>query len=350
MQVKDIETKKDWDDFVLTLQPNTFLQSWQWKQVQELDGEHVSMLGFYDHNKLVSACLVILVHAKRGNYYLVPHGPIVKDEKEYKSVIQDLVIYVKAKSYKLKARPVALRIAPLIETPDTDRSIFYQLGFRNAPMHVHAELTWMLDIAKPEEELLQGMRKTTRHAVSKAEKEGVQVEIIPDVSALERFWPLYDQTRSRHEFIPFSKQFMQSQAEIFGASHAMFFAIAIHEGKDIAGAMCMQFGNTVFYYHGASVKTSVPAAQLLQWRAIQEAKKRGAVRYNFWGIAPERSDAPRSLWRSGARHHPFEGITVFKKGFGGYAINYMHAQDLPLSWRYWPMWAVEMFRKKKRGF
>lgn len=337
MHIQQITNKEKWNSFLNEVKPNTFLHSWEWKEIQEADGEQVETLGFYEKEQLIAITLVILVRAKRGNHYLVPHGPILKDEKNLKQVLEVLIAYkLKANSYKL---PVALRIAPLVDSTPEHQSIFTDLGFRPAPMHVHAELTWVLDISKSEEDLLKEMRKTTRNAITKAQKEGVTVEISSDPATLERFWPLYEQTKDRHGFIPFHKSFIQSQAEIFGKENKMFFAIARYQGNDVAAAMLIHYGNTLFYYHGASTKLPVPAAQQLQWEAIKEARKRGAVRYNFWGIAPEDD-----------KNHPFAGITVFKKGFGGYAIDYMHAQDLPLSWKYWKLWAIEMWRKKKRGF
>lgn len=334
MHIKEINNKEEWNSFLEEQKPNTFLHSWEWKEIQEADGEHVETLGFYIERELVAIALVITVNAKRGTHYLIPHGPILQDEKYLNDAIAELTTY-----YIEKDNAVALRIAPLVENTPEHRNTFAALGFRPSPMHVHAELTWVLDISKSEDVLLQEMRKTTRNAITKAKKEGVSVEIDSDTKALERFWPLYEQTKDRHSFIPFHKSFIQSQAEIFGKENKMFFAIATYQGKDVAAAMLIHSGDTVFYYHGASTKVSVPAAQLLQWEAIKEAKKRGAVRYNFWGIAPENEP-----------NHPFAGITVFKKGFGGYAIDYMHAQDLRLNWKYWKLWIIEMWRKKKRGF
>lgn len=337
MELREISDKETWNDFLLGVQPNTFLHSWDWKQVQEQDGETTKALGFYTQDSLIAVALVISVNARRGIHVLCPHGPIVKDVHALPEVLEALVTYCKAH----RGSAVALRIAPLVERTKEHEEMFSRLGFQPSPMHVHAELTWVLDISPSEEELLSGMRKTTRHAVTKAQKEGVSVDISSNVSSLERFWPLYEQTKTRHGFVPFTKEFISSQARILGASNMMFFAIAKYKGEDVAAALLFQFGTTVFYYHGASAKlpSSVPAAQLLQWEAIREAKKRGATRYNFWGIAPENEP-----------DHPFAGITVFKKGFGGYAIDYLHAQDLPLSWKYWKLWAIEMFRKKKRGF
>ncbi len=338
MEIRLITDKNIWEGFLQEQKPNTFLQSWRWKEVQEADGEQVSTLGFYNGEEIIAVALVILVHAKRGPHYLVPHGPIVKEEKYLAEAIGQLT------AYYLQRRgegAVALRIAPLAENTLENQRIFQKAGFIPSPLHVHAELTWVLDIQKSEEELLAGMRKTTRHAIKKAQEEGVHVEIISEIKATDRFWPLYDATKDRHGFVPFSQAFIKSQADIFGKDNAMFFAIATHGGKDVAGALCLQFGDTVFYYHGASVRlpSSVSAAQLLQWEAIREAKRRKAVRYNFWGIAPEKN-----------RNHPFAGITIFKKGFGGYAVDYLHAQDLPLSWKYWILWGIEMYRKKRRGF
>ncbi|MDA1169452.1 MAG: peptidoglycan bridge formation glycyltransferase FemA/FemB family protein [bacterium] len=339
MEIREIEDKNTWNTFVLAQDTNTFLHSWEWKLFQEHSEERVVSLGFYKGEELVAVALLITVHAKRGTHYLCPHGPIVKNAADMKEVLSLL----KARQFGGRAhdRAVCLRIAPLVVNTSDSRLLFEGLRFRPSPMHVHAELTWVLDISHSEEQIVLGMRKTTRHAIHKATKEGVTVKISKDTATLERFWPLYEQTKNRHGFVPFSKADISEQVAIFGESNMMFFAIATYKGEDVAAAICFQFGKTVFYYHGASKKISstVPAAQLLQWEAIREAKKWGATKYNFWGIA--RDDQPT---------HPFAGITVFKKGFGGYSVDYMHAQDYPLSWKYWILWAIEMWRKKKRGF
>lgn len=339
MEFRELTDKQQWNDFVLGLSPNTFLQSWEWGQVQQRDGEKVRYLGWFENNEQVGVSLLITVKAKRGTYLLCPHGPLGKNETTTHQVIRELAH--QASAFAKEDGAVALRIAPLLEVAPSAQQLFADLGFRPAPLHVHAELTWVKDIAGEEDVLLADMRKTTRHAIKKAQQEGVTVEISRDVKALERFWPLYITTKTRHAFTPFSQQFIQSQLEEFMPDGHSFIAIARYNDEDVAAAILFQFGGTVFYYHGASKKLSnaVPAAQLLQWEAMREAKRSGAVRYNFWGIAPD--DQP---------NHPFAGITTFKKGFGGSAIDYMHAQDLPLSLGYWKMWLVDTYRKIRRGF
>ena len=65
------------------------------------------------------------------------------------------------------------------------------------------------------------------------------------------------------------------------------------------------------------------APHLLQWEQIEYAKSLGCVKYDFWGIVNEHTlDKRGESW---------EGFTRFKKGFGGYEVNYVGYFDYPLS-------------------
>jgi lipid II:glycine glycyltransferase (peptidoglycan interpeptide bridge formation enzyme) len=343
IQTKEITNQQEWDRFLLTLQPNTFLQSWVWGQLQQQSGEDVHYVAFFKNEIQIGAALIIVVNAKRGRHLLIPHGPIFATEKETIKYLPDVIDYCKEIAQKKSA--VAIRIAPLLVTTPENQAAFKQYGFYSAPLHVHTELTWMLNIDKPEQELFAGMRKTTRHAIRKCLASDIGVDVITNPEAIKRFLPLYKTTKQRHGFVPFSEEFLTNQVTLFSKNGNMYMCFAHQKGKDIAGGLFIHLGHTVFYHHGASLFTPLPASQLLQWTSIQEAKRRGAKRYNFWGIAPASAKAT-----AGKPAHPFAGITVFKKGFGGYAMDYMHAQDLPLSFLYWQLWLIDSYRKWKRGF
>lgn len=336
MEIREVTNAVAWNSWLLAKKPNTFLQSWEWGQVQAASGERVKYLGLFDAGKQIGAALIITVNARRGRFLLVPHLLLPHPRS---LALGAVVAYGRTLARKTGA--VALRIAPLVETTAENVALFRSQGFRPAPLHVHTELTWMLDITPREEQLLAGMRKTTRQAIKKAQLAGVVVSIDDTGVAVERFLPLYRATEQRHGFVRFPDEQIRAQVTLLAVSKRVLIVIARHGGRDVAGAIMVQFGPTVFYHHGASLKlpSNVPAAQLLQWEAIREAKRRGATKYNFWGVASDNQP-----------YHPFAGITVFKKGFGGYAIDYMHAQDLPLSLIYWKLWAVDMVRKWQRGF
>lgn len=337
--VSSINSAANWESFLARCKPNTFLQSWAWGKVQRGLSEQVKYLGFYSGSTQVAVALVILVNAKRGRHYLIPHGPILLPGVDVGAVVRALTVFLRSCAGSDGA--TAMRIAPLFLQNDDTENLFKQLKFISAPLHVHAERTWLLDITGSEEKLLSGMRKTTRQAINKAAQAGVQIDIINDRSALDRFWPLYETTRTRHGFVPWSREALSLQLEQFGANNQIYTVLARYQQQDLAAAICINYGSTVFYYHGASgnVFKEIPAAQLVQWHAILEARRRKAGHYNFWGIAPE--NQPK---------HPFAGITTFKKGFGGQALDYMHARDLPFTWGYLRLWLIDSFRKWRRGF
>ncbi len=339
LTTREIPNELVWDAFITRVKPNTFLQTWEWGQVQRVIGEGVHYIGFFEGEELRGIALVLVVAAKRGRHIFCPHGPLVEYAHREAEVVLALVEYCGELARQTKA--VAVRIAPLLLNTATHRELFTALGFRPAPLHVHTELTWMLDISADTATLLQGMRKTTRHAVTRAEQSDIEIAVTINPADVARFWMLYEATALRHHFTPFSRRFLSEQVTQFARHDRMFMVFASHQGVDCAAGIFMHVGDTVFYHHGASLvsTTKLPAAHAIQWAAIKEAKRRGAQQYNFWGIAPD--DKPK---------HPFAGITIFKKGFGGYAIDYMHAQDLPLTPTYWLMWSIEMIRKYRRGF
>lgn len=341
--INEITSPSEWENFILVQQPNTFLQSWEWGQTQVAEGNQVRYLGVWQADVLVATALVLTVQARRGTHYLIPHGPIMATAVDVKIVLQEIIEYMRSQT---GSAAVALRIAPLLLDNERNRVIFRELGFKPAPMHVHAEQTWILDISRATPAILAGMRKTTRHAVQKAERDGVTTEIVPHDQILDRFWPLYETTRDRHGFTLYPRTLLAEQLHQFSAQNRVFGVVATCQGRDVAAAIIFQYGTTCFYYHGASITVpGVSPTQLLQFAAIAEAKRRGATTYNFWGIAP--SDP---LTKKPNPKHPFAGITIFKQGFGGQGINYLHAQDLPLSWRYRKLWIIESIRKIRRGF
>src|SRR3972149_9919552 len=200
-----------------------------------------------------------------------------------------------------------------------------------------AELTGVLDITPPEADILANMRKTTRYEIRHAQKLGVKIVRSSDPKDIIKFLDLYDQTAARHGFVKhlgISEEFSQ-----FTAQNQAVLYFGSYQDKTVAAAFVLYFGEQAIYHHGASLRTKVPVSTLIQWQAIGEAKNRGLKRYNFWGIAP-----PDKL------KHPWQGITLFKKGFGGRPQQYLHAHDLPVSRLYILPRLVELARRQLKGY
>jgi len=203
-------------------------------------------------------------------------------------------------------------------------------------------LTWELDLTLSEENLLMGMRKTTRYLIKQALK-NKDIEIIKSsrIEDVETFNKLYQETVDRHHFTPFSLEYLKKEFLAFSSDGQILVFLGKYKGEVVSSAMVIYWQGMGFYHQGASsLKYSkIPVSYLLQWEAIIEAKNRGCELYNFWGIAP-----------TDDQKHPWYGLTLFKMGFGGYKKEYVKTQDLPLSKNYWICYLIEKLRSKKRGF
>lgn len=340
LSVHDVGDPRQWEQFLHSLAPHTFLQSWQWRRLHEQIGEPVMAIGAFQGDTLVGIALAILVRARRGTFLFCPHGPLAlrMDTAEGADIIRVLLEELRTRA--LQKHASFLRVSPLaLDTPDT-RSFYARLGYRPAPIHVHAERMWILDLTPSEETLLAQMRKTTRNLIRRAEREGVTVRFSTDQTDVDTFEQLYAETAERERFVPFSHAFLAAEFDAFVPEGKGFLAFAEYQGKPIAGALIINETGRGFYHQGASSRAhkKTPAAYLLHWRIAQHLKQSGCLAYNFWGIAPE--NAPQ---------HPWAGLTLFKQGFGGAAIDYLHAQDLPLRPNYWFTYLIETLRRKKRG-
>lgn len=175
--------------------------------------------------------------------------------------------------------------------------------------------TIILDISKPEQELLDKMHSKMRYNIGLAQKKGIDIK--KDKGGFEEFWKLIRQTSKRDGFKPYPRAYYEKMLEIPGIE--LFLAlIPISSGramtKVIAANIVLFYGKQAIYLHGATSyeHRNLMAAPLLQWEQIKEAKKRGCTEYDFWGI-------DEIKW---------PGVTRFKKGFGGKEIAYPGAYDL----------------------
>ncbi len=338
ISIKEIRDPQEWNNYVIMRKFTPDTQSSEYGKFYQSMNEEFFIFGIYDEEDvLIGGSLVVTVHAKRGNFLFLPYGPIIDNI----SYIKEFFIYLK--KFALEKNLHFIRISPFIEYDDELMRAFTDIGFRAAPMHMLAEHTWILDLSIREEELLSGMSKNHRNLVRRCEKSDIKIVITDNPDSLDSFHNLLDMTAKRHSFVRFSRKYINEEFISFKKKNRALLLLGyLPDGSLDAGAIIYMFGDTASYRHGASLGQDkrLPTSYLIQWRAIQESKKRGMKLYNFWGVAPD--DA--------SHNHPFFGITHFKKGFGGRGLNLIKCLDLPLRPKYWFNWFVEMVRKKKRGF
>lgn len=336
VQVKEISDKKIWEKFVQNFAGANFLQSWNWGEFHQALGHQIGRVGFFEAEKLVGVMQAIVERGKRATYLTVPGGPLIDwDDEEVKGVFLGEIKQIAAVN-----KCSFVRVRPQVKNSDVNHKMFKKWGFVLAPMHLHAQLTLKLDLGKTDDQLMAEMRKATRYEIRQAIKLGITVEQSTDPDKMDAFYDLQLATASRQAFVPFSEKYLKEQFKVFVDDGQVVLFTAKYEGKILAQAMVIFYGQEADYHYGASSEEGrkYPGAYLVQWEAIKEARRRGMKYYDLWGVAPEDK-----------LKHRFYGVSLFKRGFGGEEMEYLHARDLAISWpKYLINWSIEEFRRRSR--
>lgn len=342
MIISEIKEKEIWENFLLGCAEKTFLDSWNWGEFQEKMGNKIWRLGIFENNELVSVALVVKTMAKRGTFLLVPHGPVTKYEIGSMKYEVLKVLSEELKKIAKEEKVDFIRISPIWERNEENIKSFKNLGFKKAPIHVHPEASWKLDLRISEEELLTQMRKTTRYLIRQAEK-NKEIEIFESqrMEDIDIFDKLQQEVVKKQHFIPFSVEYLKNEFLAFQSNNQISIFFGKYKGEIITSAFVLFWSKIGFYHHAALLPQyhKIPVAYALMWKAIKEAKKRGCILFDFWGYVNPKTE-PK---------HPWAGPTLFKMGFGGKPYEYVKTQDFPLSKKYYLTYLFEKLRKTRRG-
>jgi len=347
--VSEITDKDKWEGLNRNCSNKTFMQSWSSKEWRQSLGQKVWLFGILDNDELIAGVLVtkmpiIQKYGLEKFFLFIPHGPLI--HKNYwpirKKLLGAFLSYLK-EFFKDDTSISFLRVAPPWLREKENLKIFRDNAFRNAPMFIVPEVTWCLDISPSDEELLRGMRKTTRYLIRQGLKnQNLKIEKGCDQKDLDFFLSLYEKTVNRHDFQAFSLDYLKKELECLRRNDEILIFNAYYQKQPIASAMIIFYQGVAYYHQGASVNhqpKGAPGSYLIQWKAIQEAKARGCSLYNFWGIADQEEKLD----------HAYRGLTLFKKGFGGFRREYVFNQDLIWEMSYWPNYLIEKLRRRKRN-
>ena len=284
--------------------------------------------GDYRHHFLIINDYAVTVLEKKaapfGKLWYLPKGPNVTSTKELFEILKAL-------------RPFAKRRGVFVIRIESELARKYQTtltrhGLAKAKAVIPNPSTITLDISADTETLLMSLPQKGRHAIRRAERDGV---IAAPVEATDEhcrimYTLLSETAEGQFGIRPYEyyKTFWQ-RFEKAGKGQLFF---STFEGTVVAGAYAMVLGSKSTYKDGASVRkrTAYGASHLLQWRVIEWAKSHGATLHDFCGSPPsDEIDNPE---------HPHYGIGRFKQSFSRNVVDYIGCYDLilsPLTYKAW---------------
>ena len=272
-----------------------FLQSSGWADFQKSLGRDVF---FIDSDNFLGALFGYRLPL-RQSYLYCPRGPIQKKEGS----IDDFL-----KKAKKINQGIFLKIEPTF-------SGFKKEDLKKSDKAVQPQKSLVLDLSLNQDELLGQMHQKTRYNIRLSQKKDVEIEFLKEVSDenLNEFWELNKKTTQRDKFKSHDKAYYQKMLKALGPQEMAELVLVRHKNQVVSAAVLIYFNQTATYLHGASDHQfrKLMANHFMQWASILRAQNKGCLFYDFWGI-------DESKW---------PGITRFKRGFGGYEVNYSDCWD-----------------------
>lgn len=280
-----------------------FLQSEEWKKFQGRAGRNTHSVSSENFNANIIEHNLPVV----GKYFYVPRGPVISQPGTVNSeqYIKEIIGLAR------KENAGWIRIEP--NDPQTLELIGKKWQVVKSPHDMQPREIFIIDITKPEEQLLAEMKSKTRYNVKLAKKKGIIVSSgqgTANGKYVNEFLRLVHITSCRNKIVCHSEDYYRKMLETVSGNILKLY-VAQYQGKIIAANLVIFYGSVVTYLHGASDDEyrNVMAPYLLQWRQIKDAKMAGCVRYDFGGV--KTANVEKGKWNN----NTWGGITKFKLGF-----------------------------------
>lgn len=283
------------------------LQSFEWGEFRNDDGWRPLRLLSEDGS--VAAQVLLRNLPVLGAFAYAPHGPVVADPAALPGALEALADHVRQSGAHL------LTVEPRI--PENEAPDLAKGGFRRSATNIQPRSTIVVGVMGDAEEQLKTLPKDARYGVRRARREGVEAGPSDDPADLEAFLSLHEATAERQGFALRPRDYYRRQMVEVRSR----LVVARLEGRLIAGAIVLSFGEEAYYLYGASAPEgeNLYASYLVQFEALNVAREAGARRYDMWGFSSEVS-----------KDHPLWGVYQFKKKFGGEEERYAGAHEKPL--------------------
>ena len=338
--------KNETEDNPLLISKQTpFTQAWLYGEWQKMVGRKVRRFEVKKDPEIVGFFKIIKYPLLFSQSFLyIPHGPILKEVSyfgdEFLKTFHDKLLEIAKEE---KAIFVRFDFFLPESNPMTGGEGGANLSkfFKKVPEYAYhssyfqPKFEWMLDLTKTEEEILSRMHPKNRYSIRLAGHRGIEVEITGEnfKKYFSDFYRLLKETAKRGDFNLHPKNYYQNIFETLTSNNA-FLVVAKYGGKILLVNLILLFGNTAYFLFGGSSDEhkNLMFSHLAQWEAIKEAKTRGMAIYNFGGV-----QGGDSVYKN------YEGISVFKKRFGGEIFEYSDSYDLILK----PFWYL-LYSLRKR--
>jgi lipid II:glycine glycyltransferase (peptidoglycan interpeptide bridge formation enzyme) len=281
-------------------------------------------------------CASLIIELRVGKVLYVPYGPtqITKEIIDYLRELakKENCVFVRLENELEKEKIHSALRGDKQNIYPYDRNVF-SLFFANTFLPFkktfakegifQPRVEWWLSLNETEENIYNNFHKDHRYSVRRAEKEGIEVEIVEEnlENYFSHFWSLLKETSERDGFSLYAEEYYKAIFKNVDGGMKKFLVFTKSEEKYLSVALVVindKVANLVFA-GSVSEKRELGFNHLMQWEAIKQAKKYACEIYNFGGV-----------YENGYGKPGLKGVTNFKKRFGGYSQFHGDFIDLPI--------------------
>lgn len=338
-EIREIINKTEYNPLSISKQ-TPFTQAWFYGEWQKMVGRKVrrfeiicprrTSLGLERDSESIGFFQVIKYPLPFSqNFLYIPHAPLLR--QDYGGQADFLrEFYKKLSQIAKEENAVFVRFDLYFHNWNYGSMGNLDKYFKKVPPYAYhssyfqPKFEWCINLTKTEDELFNEMHPKNRYNIRLAEKKGVEVEIIRQNfrKYFDDFYRLLRETAKRDNFNLHPKTYYQNVFATLEENNA-FLAVARYEEKMLLINLILLYGRAAHFAFGGSSDEykNLMAPHLSHWRGIIEAKNRGYKFYNFGGV-------------SGNGGKELEGVSFFKKRFGGELLEYSDSYDAVLK----PFW------------
>lgn len=272
-----------------------------------------------------------------GKVWYLPKGPGISSIRELDELLQELKDFARTQGvFTIKTEP------ELLKNPETLADMM-KLGLvKTTPIQPNFS-TVVLDLTSSLDDILTAMPQKGRHAIRRAERDGVIIKQVPASDEnCKIMFDLLQATALDSKFGIRPPAYYKAYWQTFAKKGLGQLFFAYYDNQVVAGAYAFIYGHKSTYKDGASIRkrTAYGASHLLQWHVIAWAKEHGSTWHDLCGAPP--ADRIKDAT------HPHYGIGLFKTQFNKEITEYVGAYDIPIvDWKYqlWHQYLEKLVRK-----
>ncbi len=289
LSMEDAADHAEWDHFVAQTFGGDIAQTSAWGRIKQFAGMDVHrVLTRVDGEIAGGAQLLVrpLPVAALGRVAYAPYGPLFTTEASEEAV----ALLIQGLRQLCRQRSIA---ALVVQPPQGGEQIATRLrvaGFRPTGVNVAASASLRVDLGLTLEEMLARMNRHTRREFRQSLRAPVAVRSATR-DDLASFYDLYCVTAARHDFSPWSRQYVEKLWDELRPNGQVEVLLAAVDGVDIAGSLVTRFGDTVtgriVGFDPQRLTARVRTNEALMWGVMEWARNQQLRWLDVGGVARE---------------------------------------------------------------